>query len=146
MATALSRRRPFEDFAALQTRLDRLLEDVVGEGKRGEWTPAIDLIRDKDKLTLRVDMPGITPDDVKIEVRDDIITVSGQHEEATEEKDENYVRRERRFGSFSRSIALPSGVDPDKIEATSKDGVVEVTIPLPAEKKARSVEIKPTAG
>ena len=146
MATALSRRRPFEDFAALQTRLDRLLEDVVGEGKRGEWTPAIDLIRDKNKLTLRVDMPGITPDDVKIEVRDDIITVSGQHEEATEEKDENYVRRERRFGSFSRSIALPSGVDPDKIEATSKDGVVEVTIPLPAEKKARSVEIKPTAG
>jgi HSP20 family protein len=146
MATALSRRRPFEDFAALQTRLDRLLEDVVGEGKRGEWTPAIDLIRDKDKLTLRVDMPGITPDDVKIEVRDDIITVSGQHEEEKEEKDENYVRRERRFGSFSRSIALPSGVDPDKIEATSKDGVVEVTIPLPAEKKARSVEIKPTAG
>jgi HSP20 family protein len=146
MATALTRRRPFEDFAGLQSRLDRLFEDVVGEGKRGEWTPAIDLIRNKEKLILRVDMPGITPEDVKIEVRDDIITVSGQHEEKTEEKDENYVRRERRFGSFSRSIALPSGVDPDRIEATGKHGVVEVTIPLPAEKKAKSVEIKPKAG
>jgi HSP20 family protein len=146
MATALTRRRPFEDFAALQSRLDRLLEDVVGEGKRGEWTPAIDLVRDEDKLVLRADMPGITPEDVKIEVRDDIITVSGQHEEKKEEKDENYVRRERRFGSFSRSIALPGGVDPDRIEATSKDGVVEITIPLPAEKKPKSVQIKPKSG
>ena len=146
MANALTRRRPFDDFAALTTRLDRLFEDVVGEGKRGEWTTAIDLVREQGKLILRADMPGITPEDVKIEVRDDIITVSGQHEEEKEEKDKNYVRRERRFGSFSRSIALPSGVDADKIEATSKDGVVEVTIPLPAEKKARSVEIKPKAG
>lgn len=113
-----------------------MLEDLVGDGKRGEWTTAIDLIREKDKLILRADMPGITPEDVKIEVRDDIITVSGQHEEEKEEKDENYVRRERRCGSFSRSIALPSGVDADKIKATSKDGVVEVTIPLLAEKKA----------
>jgi len=145
MAKTLTRRRPFEDFAALQTRLDRLFEDVVGEGKRGEWTAAIDLIREKDKLVLHVDMPGIKPDDVKIEVRDDIITVSGQHEEKTEAEDDNYVRRERRFGSFSRSIALPGGVDADKIEATSKDGVVEVAIPLPAEKKAKSVEIKPKA-
>jgi len=146
MATTLTRRRPFENFAGLQSRLDRLFEDVVGEGKRGDWTTAIDLIREKDKLILRADMPGITPDDVKIEVRDDIITVSGQHEEKKEETDESFVRRERRFGSFSRSIALPSGVDASRIEATSKDGVVEVTIPLPAEKKATSVEIKPKAG
>jgi HSP20 family protein len=146
MATTLTRRRPFEGFAGLESRLDRLFEDAVGEGKRGDWPTAIDLIRGKDKLILRAEMPGITPDDVKIQVRDDIITVSGQHEETKEEKDENYVCRERRFGSFSRSIALPSGVDASKIDATSKDGVVEVTIPLPAEKKATSVEIKPKAG
>lgn len=144
MATGLTRRRPFEDFAELHTRLDRLFEDLVASGKRGEWTPAIDVVRDKDNLVVRADMPGIKPEEVKVEVEGDILTVSGEHEESREEKDENFVRRERRYGSLARSIALPPGVDPDKVAATVKDGVLEVTVPLPQEaKQKRAVEVKP---
>ena len=88
MATALTRRRPFEDFAELHTRIDRMFEDLVAGGKRGEWTPAIDEIRDTGMLVVRADMPGIKPEEVKVEVEDDILTVSGEHEESKEVKDE----------------------------------------------------------
>ena len=94
---------------------------------------------------VRADIPGIKPEEVKIEVEDDILTVSGEHEERKEEKDKQYVRRERRYGSFSRSMALPAGVDPKQIVAKTRDGVVEVTIPLPTEAKKETIKITPTA-
>jgi HSP20 family protein len=146
MATTIARRRPFGDFADLHTRLDRLFEDLVASGEKREWTPAIDVIRNKDQIVVRVDMPGIKPDEIKVQVDDDILTVSGEHEESTEQKDEQFVRRERRYGSFMRSIALPAGVDPDKVAATTKDGVLEVSVPLPKEAKKKTVEITPKAG
>jgi HSP20 family protein len=143
MASALTRWRPFTDFGDLHTRLDRLFEDVVASGERRDWTAAVDIIKRNGNLVVRADMPGLEPDDIKIKVEDDILTVSGEHEESKEEKDEDFVRRERRYGSFSRSIALPAGADPDKIEAACKDGVVEVTIPLPEQTKKKAVAIKP---
>ena len=145
MARAITRRRPFADFAELHTRLDRLFEDLVAEGERREWTPAVDVVREEAKIVVRADMPGIKPEEIKISVDDDILTISGEHEETKEEKDEQFVRRERRYGSFMRSIALPAGVDPEKIEATSKDGVLEVTVPTPVEAKKKTVEITPKA-
>ena len=75
------------------------------------------------------------PDDVKIEVEDGMLTISGEREESDEEEDGKYLRRERRYGSFSRSMTLPAGVDPSKIEAKVKHGVAEVTIPLSAGSK-----------
>jgi HSP20 family protein len=143
MANALTRWRPFTEFGDLHTRLDRLFEDVVASGERRDWTAAVDVIKKDDKLVVRADMPGLKPEDIKIKVEDDILTVSGEHEESEEEKDENFVRRERRYGSFSRSMALPSGVDADKIDASFKDGVLEVTVPLPKQSEAKAVEIKP---
>jgi HSP20 family protein len=107
--------------------------------------PAIDVMRDNENLVLRADIPGITPDEVAIEVEGDILTVSGGHQEETEQKEERYVRRERRYGSFVRSMTLPRGVDPKSIKAHTKDGVVEVTIPLPKEAKKEKVTITPTA-
>jgi HSP20 family protein len=104
------------------------------------------VIRDKGNLVVRADMPGIKPEEVKVVVENDILTVSGEHEESKEEKDEKFVRRERRYGSFMRSIALPAGVDPDKVTATVKDGVLEVSVPLPEEAKKKAIEVKPTAG
>jgi HSP20 family protein len=114
------------------------------EAHERSWTPAVDVMRDNGNLVVRADIPGITPDEVKIEVEDDILTVSGAHEAETERKDEHYVRRERRYGSFMRSMALPPGVDPKQIKARTKDGVVEVTIPLPKEAKKEKVTITPT--
>lgn len=106
--------------------------------------PAIDLVRDDGNLVLKADMPGIKPEEVKIEVEDGVLTVSGEHDESTEEKGDNYLRRERRFGSFSRSVALPPGVDAGDIEATTHDGVLEVKIPLPQGSKKATIEVKPT--
>jgi len=139
MPSTLTRWEPFAEFGD-----DRMFEELT-EGRRGQWTPAIDVIHDNSNLVLRADVPGIKAEEVKIEVEDDILTVSGEHEETKEEKDKNFLRRERRYGSFRRSMALPAGVDPKKIKAKTRDGVVEVTIPLPTETKKEPVTITPTA-
>lgn len=93
---------------------------------------------------MRADVPGIKPEDVKIEVEDDRLTVSGEHEESTEEEKDNYVRRECRYGSFSRSMIVPRDIDASDIEATMADGVLEISIPKPGSPKGKAepVEIK----
>jgi HSP20 family protein len=140
----LTRWEPFAELGELRTRLDRLFGEL-GEGQERAWTPAIDVVRDNGDLVVRADVPGMKPEEVKIEIEDDILTVSGAHEETKEEKDKDYLRRERRYGSFSRSLALPPGVDAKKIKAKTHDGVVEVTIPLPKEPEKKRIEIKPSA-
>jgi HSP20 family protein len=115
------------------------------DGRERAWTPAVDVVREDDHLVVRADLPGIKPEEVKIEVEDDILTISGEHEERKEQKDADYVRRERRYGSFSRSMALPGGVDAKEITASTRDGVVEVTVPLPKEAIKEPVRITPTA-
>ena len=142
MPGALTRWEPFAELGELRNQLDRMF----GDGRERGWAPAVDVVREKDSLVIHADVPGIKPDEVKIEVEDDILTVSGKHEETTEEKEKNFLRRERRYGSFSRSMALPPGVDPKKIKATTRDGVVEVTVPLPKQPEKKKIEIKPTAG
>ena len=144
MPGTLTRWEPFAELAELRSRFDRFFDDWL-DGHERAWTPAIDVVREDDHLVLRADLPGIKPEEVSIEVEDDILKVSGEHRESKEEKDKHYVRRERRYGSFSRSMALPVGVDAKKIKAKTHDGVVEVTIPLPKEAKKEPVRINPTA-
>jgi HSP20 family protein len=97
------------------------------------------------RLVVRADLPGLTPDEVKVEVEDGVLTVSGGHkEDRTETDGGGYVRRKRRFGAFSRSIALPSGVDAQGIKGQTRDGVVEVTVALPTGSATQRVEITPT--
>jgi len=119
--------------------------EELTDGREHSWIPAVDVVRDNGNLVVRADVPGIKPEDVKIEVEDDILTVSGEHEERKEDKDKHFLRRERRYGSFTRSMALPPGVEAKKIKAKTHDGVVEVTIPLPKEAKKEKIEITPTA-
>jgi HSP20 family protein len=146
MANELAERRPFSDFAELRHRLDQAFRDLSEGAQHGGWSPSVDLVRKDDQLVLRADLPGIKPDEVKIEVEGDVLTVSGEHREEREEKKEHYMRRERRYGSFSRSMALPKGVHADDIEASCEDGVLEVTIPAPKGEEKQKVEIKPKAG
>jgi HSP20 family protein len=144
MATTMTRWRPFADFSDLRNRIDAVLEDVMSpEG--GVWSPAIDLVESDEALEFRADVPGMKPEEIKIELEGDVLTISGEHEETKEEKDEQYVRRERRYGSFSRSMRVPAGIDPDKIEASCHDGVLEVKVPKPAEAESKKVTIKPKA-
>jgi HSP20 family protein len=144
MSGTLTRWDPFAELSELRTRFDHMLGELSYGRERG-WMPAIDVERENGNLVVRADIPGIKPEEVKIEVQDDILAVSGEHEESKEEKDKNYVRRERHYGSFSRSMALPAGVDAKQIKAETHDGVVEVTIPLAKEAKKDTVTITPTA-
>jgi len=142
MDTSITHWRPFSDIAGLRDRFDQLLE-VADGGNGGSFSPRADVVEEEGKIVLKADLPGITPEDVEIEVTDGVLNVSGSHVEEKEEKDKRYVRRERRMGSFSRSMRLPKGVEPDDIEAVCKDGVLELTIPVPErEERTARVEIK----
>ena len=145
MPGTLTRWDPFAELGELRTRFDRMFDEWL-DGRERAWTPAIDVVRENGHLVVRADIPGIKPEEVEIEVEDDILTIFGEHTERVEEKDENYVRRERRYGSFSRSMALPVGTNAKQIKAKTHDGVVEVTIPLPKEAKKEAVRITPAAG
>lgn len=144
MPGALTRWEPFAELGEFRSRFDRMLADM-SENRGRPWMPAVDIERDNGNLVIRADVPGIKPEEVKIEVEDGILTVSGEHEESTEKKDKHFLRRERRIGSFSRSMALPAGVEAKKIKAKTHDGVVEVTVPLPKEPSKETVTITPTA-
>lgn len=144
MPGTLTSWEPFAELGELRGQLDRAFGELFDGRERG-WAPAIDVVRDNGNLVIRADVPGMKPDEVKIEVEDDILTVSGSHEEKKEQKDKRFLRRERRYGSFSRSVALPAGVEAKKIKAKTRDGVVEVTIPLPKEPEKQKVQITPTA-
>jgi HSP20 family protein len=140
---AMTRWDPFADLGELRSRFDRMIDEL--DGRDRAWTPAIDVVRDDGNVIVRADVPGYKPEEVKIEVADDNLRISGQHEESREERNKDYMRRERRFGSFSRSLPLPPGVDAKQIKATTRDGVVELTIPLPEEAKQEPVTITPKA-
>lgn len=129
MPGTLIRWDPFAELAELRTRFDRLLDEVEPRGSM--WTPAMDVVRDDGDLVVKADVPGMKPEELEIEVDEGMLTVSGRHEATKEEADEHFVRRERRSGSFIRRLPLPEGVDPKAITATAKDGVLEVTVPLP---------------
>ena len=143
MARTITRWEPFAELADMRQRFDRLLGEL-GDGER-EWMPAIDMIRDNGDLVVRAEVPGIKPEEIEVKAEQGTLTISGKHEEAEEEKGKHFVRRERRYGAFSRTMTLPDGVDPKKIKASTHDGVLEVTIPLPKEKAQEPVTITPTA-
>jgi HSP20 family protein len=141
---ALVRWDPIRELDSLQSDMNRLFDRFfdgrVGDGAR-RWIPAMDLVETDDHLVLRGDLPGMSEDDIDIEIKDNVLTVSGERKAESEEKSEGYHRVERAFGSFSRSLTLPQGVDADQIKAGFDKGVLEVTIPKPAEAKPTRVQI-----
>jgi HSP20 family protein len=113
----------------------------AGNGGSRRWIPAMDLVEEGDHYVLRADLPGVNEDDVKVELEDDVLTISGERKSEHEERKEGYYRVERASGAFSRSLTLPEGIDPDSIQARFEKGVLEVRVPKPEERKPRRVEI-----
>ncbi|MGZ4186213.1 MAG: Hsp20/alpha crystallin family protein [Solirubrobacteraceae bacterium] len=105
------------------------------------WSPAMDVVESEDNYVLRVDLPGVSEGDVKIELDDNVLTISGERKSAHKDTKEGYYRVERAYGSFSRMLTLPEGVDADSISANFDRGVLEVKIPKPEQRKPRRVEI-----
>jgi HSP20 family protein len=122
---------------------DRLFSSLFDNGGRQaqRWVPAMDLVEADDHFMLKVDLPGLAEDDVTIEVQDNALTISGSREAEHERKEKGWYRLERSYGSFSRSLTLPDGVDADKVEANFDRGVLEVRVPKPEERKPRRIAI-----
>ena len=137
---------PLREMSSLQTEMNRLFNTVfdapaVGSGGARRWTPAMDLLETEDHFVLRADLPGMSEEDVSIELEDNVLTVSGERKSNHEENREGFYRVERAFGAFSRSLTLPKGVDPESVSAGFDQGVLEVRIPKPAERKPRKISI-----
>jgi HSP20 family protein len=140
---ALVRWEPAREVDSLQTEVNRVFDAFFGQGASASrrWVPAMDLVETEDHLVLKADLPGLGSDDVEIEIKDGVLTVSGERRADHEEKSEGYFRVERSFGRFSRSLTLPKGVEADSVAAEFDDGVLEVRIPKPEERKPHRVEI-----
>ena len=125
--------------------IDRVFDAFFGQTDQGRrWVPPMDLVEAEDHFVLKADLPGLAEGDVNIEVQDGTLTISGERKAEHEQREKGWYRIERSFGSFSRSLTLPDGVDADRIEASFADGVLEVHIPKPEERKPRRIAISKT--
>ena len=140
---------PFRELSSLQSEMNRLFNAAFdtppGNGGNRRWTPAMDLVETDEHFVLRADLPGMTESDVNIELEENILTVSGERKAEREEKGEGFYRVERSFGSFSRALTLPRGIDPEGVKAEFHNGVLEVRVPKPEQRKPRKITIG-TAG
>lgn len=140
---ALIRWEPASEVDSLQSDFNRLIEGFFGRptASARSWAPAMDLSETANGFVLRADLPGLDRDDVSIEVKDNVLTISGERRDEQEDERKGYYRVERAYGSFSRSLSMPRGVDPESVSAEFDKGVLEVRIPKPAEPESHRVEI-----
>jgi HSP20 family protein len=150
----IMRSSPFSLMERLFGDMGRLFEDFTFGGpplsplaqlwSRGDWTPQVDIVERDGNMIVRADLPGLKQDDVKVNVDNDVLTISGERSETTEQKTGGIYRRERSYGTFERSIALPEGVDPAAIQASFENGVLEIVMPIPKEDvpRGRAIPIR----
>jgi HSP20 family protein len=139
---------PFGEFSTLQERMNRLFEDLMPTTRMGEeelntgtFYPAVDIYEGEKEITLKAELPGIDKKDVHVDINGGVITLRGERKIEKENKKENYHRVERSYGIFNRSFALPTTVDPGKVKANYKDGVLSVTLPRKEEAKPKLIPV-----
>jgi HSP20 family protein len=145
---AIVRWEPLRELTTLQNEMNRLFGQVFetpanGPSTMRRWMPAMDLVETEGHFVLRADLPGLSEEDVNIELEDRVLTISGERKSEHESAKDGYHRIERAFGSFSRSLTLPEGTNPEGVEANFDRGVLEVRIPKPEERKPRKISIAP---
>ena len=145
---SIVRWEPFRELGSIQSEMNRLFSTVLDgpaaggqAGVQRRWAPAMDLVESGDHYVLRLDLPGLSDEDVSIEVEDQTLTVSGERRFEQEVDEGGFHRVERAYGTFSRSLALPPGIDPEGVAAEFDRGVLEVRIPKPEERKPRRIAI-----
>jgi len=151
-------RSPFGVMRRFMEEMDRMMEGFgMGRGmpsnmlapfesmgaETAMWMPDIEVMERDGKLEIRADLPGMKAEDVKVDVEDEVLTISGERQHHQEGTEGGVFHSERSYGSFSRSIALPQGVDPGAIEARFEDGVLEITLPMPQRQTAgRKIDVR----
>jgi len=146
-----------DPLAMLRQELDRMFDEATWPsfrwpllrtraiGGSASWTPGIDVFEGDNRLVTKIDLPGMKKEDVKVEVINGHLTISGERKTEAEERKEHYYRSEREYGSFYRTVPLPEGVKLDDVKATFADGVLEVSVPMPVaqpEETTRRIEIQ----
>jgi len=139
-------RSEFVGVGDLRRQMNRLFEDFFGEpGERppaAGWLPAVNVVENPEAVIVEAEVPGFDPKQVQVSVVGDVLHLKGEAKEEREEKDRTYHRVERRYGSFERSVALPAPVNPERVEAVARNGLLTVTLPKRESVKARTIEIK----
>ena len=139
---------PFRELVSLREAMDRLFEESFvrpGGGRlvpAGMEIPAVDMYQTDDAVVVKSAIPGIKPEDIDISITGDTLTIKGETRVEEEVNEENYIRRERRYGSFCRSLALPLPVVTEKAEAEFENGVLTLTLPKAEEVKPKAIKIK----
>jgi len=145
---AIERWHPFTELMGLRQAMDRLFDDSFVRPSRilstlGEARdPTLDIYQTPNEVVVKAALPGLKPEDVSIDITGETLTIKGESKTKQEVKEEDYLYQERRYGAFSRSVVLPSGLKPDKAEATMEDGVLTLTIPKAEEVKPKAIKVK----
>lgn len=137
---------PRRDLISMQDELNRMFENFFSNARSEEtetmWAPRIDVIEDKEKYTVKIDVPGIRKDDVKITLNENVLNIRGERAEELKSENETYHLVERRNGKFSRSLTLPTNVSVNDIKAKFTDGVLTISLPKAEEAKPREISIE----
>ncbi|MBI2104102.1 MAG: Hsp20/alpha crystallin family protein [Candidatus Omnitrophica bacterium] len=139
---------PFHELAELESELPKWFGRRLMPGRwltlpdGGRWMPEVDVTEEKDRILVRADLPGMKQEEISVEVADGVLTIKGERKRESETKEGKTYRMERSYGSFLRSFTLPAGVDAAKVNATYKNGVLEIALPKLAEAKAKQVKVE----
>jgi HSP20 family protein len=144
--TVVTRWEPFREFTTLQDRMSRLFRDSFADGREealstGNFAPPVDVYEDEHNVTLKIEVPGIDEKDIDVRIENNILTVHGERKFEKEEKEENYRRVERQYGSFTRSFTLPNSVDPEQVQANYEKGVLKIKLAKRAEAKPKQIKV-----
>lgn len=151
MTTTLTRWEPFREMATLRNAMDRFFDEPIFEAPRlwssrlDEFALAVDVSEEDDAYIVKASVPGVDPDDVEVTLTDNVLTMKGESREDKEVDEKDYHLRERRFGSFSRSLTLPMSIEEGKVEATHDNGVLTLRLPKSEEVKPKKIAIKARA-
>ncbi|MFH1312281.1 MAG: Hsp20/alpha crystallin family protein [Candidatus Eisenbacteria bacterium] len=144
----LIRWTPMRNVVSFRDQMDSLLEDMYGrmtgpdDGHEGDWLPPMDMSEGEKDVTVSLELPGMNKEDIKVSVKDDVLTVSGEKKQEKTDDGEDSCRIERSYGFFKRSVSLPAEVDAAKVKATFKDGVLKVEMPRIEAKKPKEIPIQ----
>ena len=147
---AIVRWDPFRDVVTLQDRMNRMFDQALSRTRADDeegltastWVPAVDIFETADSIVMKAELPGVSRENIDIQVRDNTLTLKGERKFEREVKDENYLRIERSYGAFQRAFSLSTVIQQDKIKAVFKDGVLEVTLPKAEEVKPKQVKVE----
>jgi HSP20 family protein len=145
--TVLTRFEPFRELSSLQDRINRVFRESYSPEGRDEslttssFAPAVDVYEDEHNVMLKIEVPGIDEKDIDVQLENNTLTVHGERKIEKEEKEENYRRVERQYGSFTRTFTLPTTVDSEKVSATYDKGVLKIALPKKAEAKPKQIKV-----